>query len=116
VTALPHTFGPAYDARADGKRLRTKQDKVRDYMLGTRECFQALEEIRARLEARHYERFPTPSLSAFLRHLRKSQFGGFVLLKRRRGAGASGLWEYKLLPPKPQNTVVQGTLFLQERA
>ena len=98
-TARDRTFGPAYSPDIDGARLRTKQEKVRDYMLGSNARFQTLDEIRAVLEAKFHERFPTPSLSAFLRHLKKRRFGSYEPEKRRRGQ--SGLWEYRLLPPKP---------------
>lgn len=93
------TFGPAFSPDIDGARLRTKQDKVRDFMLASNSHFQTLDEIRAALEAKFRKRFPTPSLSAFLRHLKKKQFGSHELEKRRRGR--FGLWEYRLLPPKP---------------
>ena len=98
-TARDRTFGPAYNPDIDGARLRTKQEKVRDYMLGSNARFQTLDDIRSALEAKFRERFPTPSLSAFLRHLKKKQFGSHGLEKRRRGR--FGLWEYRLLPPKP---------------
>jgi len=104
-------FGPSYNACKDGGRLRTKQNKVRDYMLATNRNFQTLEEIRGRLEDLHCEFFPTPSLSAFLRHLKKRRFGSYVLEKRHRGNGKAGLWEYRLLPPAPTRT--QGLLFAE---
>lgn len=106
------TYGPSYESRFDGKRLHGKQDKVRVYMLSTNGHFQTLDEIRNRLEAHHEERFPSPSLSAFLRHLRKRQFGSYVLEKRRRNTAAYGLWEYRLLPPKP-SVPVQDLLFAE---
>ena len=40
---------------------------------------------------------PQSSISAQLRHLRKKRFGGYTVEKRRRGEGAKGLWEYKLV-------------------
>ena len=107
-TARDRTFGPAYSPEIDGARLRTKQDKVRDYMLASNGRFQSLDEIRAALEAKFRERFPTPSLSAFLRHLKKKQFGSHGLENRRRGR--FGLWEYRLLPPRP-TAFAQSELF-----
>jgi hypothetical protein len=103
-------FGPAFSPDLDGTRLRTKQDKVRDYMLGSNARFQTLDEIRAALETKFHERFPTPSLSAFLRHLKKKQFGSHGLEKRRRGQ--FGLWEYRLLPPRP-TAFAQTELFVE---
>ena len=64
-------FGPTFAARVDGKRLLSKQDRVRNFMLSANSRFQTLEEIKSILEVRFGERFPAPSLSAFLRHLRK---------------------------------------------
>jgi len=95
------TFGPAFAARHDRARLRSKQTRVRDYMLASNSRFQTLEEIKSILEVRFGERFPAPSLSAFLRHLRKSRFGSYVLEKRHRVDASLVLWEYKLLPPRP---------------
>src|SRR5262249_41528224 len=96
------TFEPAYDSRHDGARLHSKQGKVREYKPATRSRFQTLDQIRTALEQRFQERFPAPSLSAFLRHLRKPGFGSFILEKRRRNVAGLGLWEYRLLPPKPK--------------
>jgi len=36
------------------------------------------------------------AVSARLRDLRKTKFGGFQIERRRRGDGKSGLWEYRL--------------------
>ncbi len=41
-----------------------------------------------------------PSISAQLRHLKKPQFGSYLLEKRRRGKLKSGLWEYRLRKPE----------------
>ncbi len=95
-----NTFGPAFSEQFDGSRLLSKQEKVRDFMLGSNSRFQTLEEIKSSLEASYRERFPAPSLSAFLRHLRKRQFGRYVLDKRHRGHPSAGLWEYRLLAPR----------------
>jgi hypothetical protein len=106
------TFGPAYTPDLDGARLRSKQEKVRVYMLSSSGRFQTLDEIHSALEARFHERFPRPSLSAFLRHLEEKQFGSHVLEKRRRGK--FGLWEHRLLPPNPQ-VITQTELFAGTR-
>ena len=42
--------------------------------------------------------FPESSISAQLRHLRKTQFGSFQVQKRRRN-GSKGTWEYRIFPP-----------------
>ena len=38
-------------------------------------------------------------ISAHLRDLRKAKNGGYVVVKRPRGARCDGLWEFQLLPP-----------------
>ena len=93
------TFGPVFIEKFDGARLRSKQEKVRDFMLASNCRFQTLEEIKSSLEVRFGERFPAPSLSASLRHLRKRRFGSYVLDKRHRGDPSAGLWEYRLFAP-----------------
>jgi hypothetical protein len=37
------------------------------------------------------------SISAQIRHLRKEEFGSFVVAKRRRGMEKRGVWEYRIL-------------------
>lgn len=53
-------------------------------------------------------RDPHASISAQLRHLRKTRFGEHTLLKRTRGDRYSGLWEYQLIwneeVPRPPRT------------
>ncbi len=92
------TFGPIYEPRRDGARLRTQMEVIRDVMLSAAECgtWLGLREIAA------LTRYGEASISAQLRHLRKPQFGRYVLEKRRRGQG--GTWEYRLLPPQPADT------------
>jgi hypothetical protein len=71
-------------------------------MLSARECetWLTLDEL-AKLT--HY---PPASISAQLRHLRKQQFGGFVVRKRQRTSGKilrgedfGTVWEYQLRRP-----------------
>jgi hypothetical protein len=71
---------------------------IRDVMLSAAECatWLSLREIAA---LTHYG---VASISAQLRHLRKPQFGRYVLEKRRRGQGDA--WEYRLLPARPVMT------------
>lgn len=91
------TFGPAYERAADGARLRTQMEVVREVMLGASDCgaWLTLREIEA------LTRYPQASISAQLRHLRKRTFGSYIVEKRRRGAPGRGVWEYRLLPPRP---------------
>jgi hypothetical protein len=79
--------------------LRTQRGVLCDVMLSARDCgaWLTLEEL-ARLT--HY---PPASISAQLRHLRKPQYGAFVVEKRRREYEEVGrieeqgaVWEYRL--------------------
>lgn len=45
---------------------------------------------------------PEASISAQLRHLKKPRFGSYIIEKQRRGDRNQGLFEYRLLMPKPQ--------------
>ena len=89
------SYGPAYGAAYDRARLRTQTEIIRDVMLSAAECatWLTLREIEL------LTHFPQASISAQLRHLRKPAFGGWVVEKRRRGPAATGLWEYRVLPP-----------------
>jgi hypothetical protein len=81
---------------------RRQRDVLCDVMLSARECetWLTLDEL-AKLT--HY---PPASISAQLRHLRKPQFGGFVVEKRQRtsakilrGEDFGTVWEYQLRRP-----------------
>lgn len=85
------TFGPAYDEAKDGKRIMTQMEAIKRFMLG---CgWLTLKEIENALG------YPQASISANLRHLRKEQFGGYDVQKRRRKPDG-GLWEYKVTKVK----------------
>ena len=102
-------FGPAYEQRLDSTRLRTQLEVIREVMLSaggrhTRASgladsawpdsgWYTLREL-AQLTC-----YGEASISAQLRHLRKPQFGGYVVEKRRRrGEGPrAGVWEYRVL-------------------
>jgi hypothetical protein len=90
------TFGPAYNEKRDGKRIRRQLDDVRDHMLDG--AWRSLPQIAS--ETRH----PEASVSAQLRHLRKERFGRYRVEKKRASDG-SGLWLYRLLPPLPDPRV-----------
>ena len=93
-TAAPSMCG--YDAR----RFRSQRDIIRDVMLAAAGCdtWLTLGELHA---LTHYGE---ASISAQLRHLRKSENGGYDIVKRHREgaipkrAGADGrgecVWEY----------------------
>jgi hypothetical protein len=79
---------------------RRQRDVLCDVMLSARECqtWLTLDEL-AKLT--HY---PPASISAQLRHLRKPEYGAFVMEKRPRTAGRilrgedfGAVWEYQLM-------------------
>lgn len=94
------TFGPAYEPAVDHDRLSKQMDRVRDYMLSG--AWKTLREISDDLFGIYHTHFPEASVSAQLRHLRKERFGGYAVEKRR--LRLSGLWEYRVMPPKPNET------------
>jgi hypothetical protein len=85
----------------DARRLRSQREVIRDVMLAAAESdtWLTLGELRA------LTRFGEASISAQLRHLRKSENGGYEVGKQRRGdalgAGLDGrgefVWEYRIL-------------------
>ena len=48
---------------------------------------------------------PQASISAQLRHLRKARFGGHIVEKRPRGNRLDGLFEYRLIIIKNEQTI-----------
>lgn len=88
--------------RDDGKRLRTLFVNVRDLMTGklfgistARSAWWTLGEIVAHVGGSE------ASVSARLRDLRKKQFGGFIVERRRRGEAKRGLFEYRVTRGAP---------------
>jgi hypothetical protein len=86
----------------DARRLRSQREIIRDVMLSAADCetWLTLGELRA------LTRYGEASISAQLRHLRKSENGGYDVVKRHReGAcqerpSADGrgdcVWEYRI--------------------
>src|SRR5579864_7339130 len=86
----------------DARRLRSQREIIRDVMLSAadRETWLTLGELRA------LTRYGEASISAQLRHLRKSENGGYEVVKRHRegvcperpGADGRGecVWEYRI--------------------
>lgn len=76
--------------------LRTQREVLRRVMLGdARGNWLTLRELALRT------RYGEASISAQLRHLRKPEFGGFVVEKRQRSTGTVAaergtVWEYRL--------------------
>lgn len=103
MSGTSRQFGPAYDRAHDGERVDTQMLRVRDFLLESGEWL-TLSEICAGLEVQWECRFPESSISAQLRHLRKKQFGGYHVDKRRRGGPGQGLFEYRLSAPDADAT------------
>jgi hypothetical protein len=86
----------------DARRLRSQREIIRDVMLSAADCetWLTLGELRA------VTRYGEASISAQLRHLRRTENGGYLIEKRQR-AGATALrpaadgrgecvWEYRI--------------------
>ena len=79
------TYGPAYVPVRDEARLTAQLGAIWDYIRD--QHWFTLAEVEGELG------FPQASISAQLRHLRKSRFGGHRIIKRYID---NGLWEYQL--------------------
>jgi hypothetical protein len=94
----------------DARRLRSQREIIRDVMLSAADCetWLTLRELRA------LTRYGEASISAQLRHLRKTENGGYEVVKRHReGAclerpSADGrgecIWEYRIARAAPAET------------
>lgn len=88
MTEPPADFdGRTFNPQKDGERLTAQLATVRSLMLDGQ--WRTLREIAASVGA------PEASISARLRDLRKSRFGGYLVLRRRVDA-SPGLWEYRV--------------------
>ena len=85
--------GPDYDPVLDQVRLEGQIKRV--WAAAYSDNYHTLGELA------RFTGDPEASVSAQLRHLRKDRFGGWIVEKRRRGEGKSGLWEYRVRDPKP---------------
>jgi hypothetical protein len=86
----------------DARRLRSQREIIRDVMLSAADCemWLTLGELRA------LTRYGEASISAHLRHLRKTENGGYDVVKRHRegvsperpGTDGRGecVWEYRI--------------------
>ena len=83
--------GHSFEANLDGPRLTAQLDRVREYMLDIFPAWKSVFEISESLNQLYEENFPTQSISARLRDLRKKQFGSYAVDKKRR---TNGTWEY----------------------
>jgi len=106
-------LSPAFDVLNDGERALTQMEVVRDVMLSAAECAgQIVQQPRTQMwnvaqfacdagwmtlrELADLTSYGESSISAQLRHLRKPHFGGYVVVKRRRGPARNGVWEYRI--------------------
>jgi hypothetical protein len=96
------TFGPAYDAKKDEPAITDQRNLIKALMVDGK--WRTLFEIHAALN------YPEASVSAQLRHLRKPQFGGWLVCKKRRLG--QRVWEYRLTPSTPDQ--IQVELFPKE--
>lgn len=80
------TFGPAYDPKKDANRVMTQHEVIKGFMLNTGKWW-TLQDLRYNLN------YPESSISAQLRHLRKKEFGSYIVERRRRSGGT---WEYRV--------------------
>jgi len=81
-----HHDGQTYEPAKDKSRLNAQTRRVYSAMADG--CWRTLAEISTETGD------PEASVSARLRDLRKSRFGGYCVERRRRGDG--GLFEYRL--------------------
>ena len=107
------TFGPVFDDVKDRERVLTQMEVIRDVMLSAAECAGLIvEQSHTQMwdateiaadggwmtlrEIAELTNYGEASISAQLRHLRKPHFGGYVIVKRRRGPVTNGTWEYRI--------------------
>src|SRR3990167_9659525 len=83
--------GQTYIPELDRERLTSQLERVMGFMSSGE--WHTLREIVAAVGGSE------ASVSARLRDCRKTAFGGFAILRRRRGEPKSGLHEYRLLAP-----------------
>ena len=101
LSRYPHYNGPCYDPALDQMRLNKQLGRVFDCMQDG--LWRSLADI-AKITGDH-----EASISAQLRHLRKPRFGSYIINKRR--CSEFGLWQYRLLPPKPKEEPTGQRLF-----
>ena len=86
----PPMDGETFDPQQDGPRLHRQLATVKAQMAGGR--WYSLAELE-RLTG-----YPQASISARLRDLRKSRFGGYTV-ERQRLKDGSGTWFYRVVMP-----------------
>ena len=106
-------LAPMFETIKDREPVRTQMEVIRDVLLSAMECADLLVGFSLRnvwstaqvsndadwmtlREIADLTNYGEASISAQLRHLRKPHFGGYIVVKRRRGAVAGGAWEYRI--------------------
>ena len=89
--------GVTYDQECDGVRLSGQL--VRVWAIISDGQWKTLNEIRESILFRFSQYDSEAGISARLRDFRKDRFGGWVVIRRRRGPDTKGLWEYRILVP-----------------
>lgn len=92
---MPHFNGPDYQFSLDFFRLTRQHDRIKEFMRDGE--WRTLKEIEAATG------YPSASISAQLRHLRKKRFGSWLVDKRRRGIESYGVFEYRISPGEEEN-------------
>src|SRR5260370_1016768 len=92
------TFGQTYEQKHDGPRIAAQMEKDKAVMLTASDTghWLTLREIE------NLTSYPQASISAQLRHLRKAEFGSYIVEKRRVGDPSVGVWEYQVTRPEPE--------------
>jgi hypothetical protein len=80
--------GATYEPEHDKARLTTQLERVKALMLDGQ--WRTLAKIQNKVGGTE------SSVSARLRDLRKSRFGGYAVDRRRRGEPSAGLFEYRV--------------------
>jgi hypothetical protein len=92
-TPVRHFDGATYDPEHDQERLSTQLERVK--AVGMTGYF-TLAELKERCGGSE------AGISARLRDLRKTRFGGYVVDPQRRDDPKDGIWEYRVYPPGTQ--------------
>lgn len=96
-----HFDGETYEAEHDQARLGSQMAAV--WRLMTDGEWRTLREVEDILG------YPTTSISARLRDVRKKQFGAHTLERRRRDAAKRGIHEYRIIQNPQQRLAPAGS-------
>ena len=88
--AAPRFDGKTFEPAKDGQRLGCQLAAVREFLLRAHGSWRLLVDIERATG------YPQASISARLRDLRKSKFGGYTVERRRRPKSAGGTYEYRI--------------------